>query len=283
VNIAAGITLFQQTGMTGVTEGLHRMPWPKRLVVLAIFGLPTAAFWAPLLASGYSAIGGDAARLRVWIVAVVATLILTVAVLHRRLQHRQSLLPFIIFPIVAAATWLVLDRLGLRGFPFWPASEHDWATWAMYGSWWALAATWALTPILRRARTPWRLQMIPIVATVYAVLSLIRIVPSYMAPHYTMRQTSESLARELAGVRGVIFAQDAEGLFNANALRYWNAAQEGMTPDVFVVAHFDTPDGKLADEYRLVARYDLFISPLYRGLPGNSPRLPVHVYRRREL
>jgi hypothetical protein len=285
LNIAAGITLFQQAGLTAVTEGLRRLPVTRRLGVLTVFGLPTAAFWAPLLASGYAVIGGNATHLRVWLVAVVVGLISTVAVLDRRLRHGGSLLPFLVFPITATVAWLVFDRLGLSGFPFWPAPGHGAWTWALGGMWGALVAAWALTAVLGRQRPSWRLPAISAAAALYAVLSLVRILPSYLAPQYTMKQASGSLGRDLAGFRGVIVTERAESLFNANTLRYRNTLQPGLWPDVFVVASFLPPDPTLDREYRLVARYDLFISPRYvlspKGAPPFSPsRLPVRVYRR---
>jgi hypothetical protein len=285
LNVAAGITLFQQAGMAAVTAGLQGMRASRRLVVLGVFGLPTAAFWAPLLASAYALIGGDAAHLRVWIPAVGVALVVTVAVLDRRLRSGHSLLPFIVFPITAALAWLVFDRLHLGGLPFWPTPEHGPWTWTLGGGWWAVAGAWALTVMLMRPPQPRRMPMIPLAAALYAVLSLVRILPSYVAPQYTMRQTSETLGRELAGFQGVVATRRAESLFNANTVRYRNTPNYGVPPDVFVVAFSAPFESKLAREYRLVAEYDLFISPRYvmptNGAPGVSPsRLPVRLYVR---
>jgi hypothetical protein len=284
LNVAAGLTLFQEAGLTGVTRALGRMHPTKRLLSLAVFGLPTAAIWAPLLASGYQLVGSDAAHLRVRIAAVAVALVSTVVFLDRRLRQGQALLPFIVFPVVGALAWLISDRLDLEAFPFWPAPRNGPWTWTLGMGWVILLASWALERLLVRQTRFRRFRMIPVAAAVYAMLSLVRILPSYVAPQYTMRQTSESLGRELAEVQGIIAADRAESLFHGNALRYWNTpTPREQAPDAVIVA-FGTLDPKLAHAYRVVTQHYLFISPRYVFPPGQASellaRLPVRVYQR---
>jgi hypothetical protein len=118
------------------------------------------------------------------------------------------------------------------------------------------------------------------------VLSLVRIVPSLVTPHYTLKAAAASLERELGGFDGVVGSRRADGLFIGNALRYRPASAAGAwRPDVLVLA-FDAPGADLEAEYRLVTQYDVFVSPRFvppaRGsmLTAGS-RLPVRVYVRR--
>ena len=286
VNIAAGLTLFQGVGLTGAAETLGQMHATKRLVALIPFGLPTAAFWAPLLASGYHLMGGNATHLRVRMAAVAIALVVTVAVLHRRLQRGRSVLPFVVFPITAAVAWLICDRLGLEGFPFWPAPEHGPWTWMLAVGWLVLLPAWALATLRTPQARSWRPGLLTLAAAVYAVLSLISILPSYVEPQYTMKLTSENLGRQLAGFHGVVGSRRADSLFTANTLRYRSTlGRGGWQPDVLLVV-FDAPEPSLDREYRLVTQYDLFISRRYVPPPAHKAslarsRLPVRLYVRR--
>jgi hypothetical protein len=281
VNVAAGISLFQEAGVTGVTSWLGRMHPAKRVLALTVFGVPTAAIWAPLLATGYQLIGGDAAHLRVRAASVAVALALTVLLLDRELRRGQSVLPFIVFPILAVMAWLVADRLGREELSFWPRPEHGPWTWALGMGWLALLVAWAVT----RRSGSWRPWIIPVAAAAYAVVSVVRILPSYITPQYTMKQVSESLGRELAEVDGIIATGRAESLFNGNTLRYWNDPSFGeRRPDALVVVFARSPSGPGPD-YRLVAAYRLFVSPSYVP-PANwgevftRSQLPVRLYVR---
>ena len=286
LNVAAGITLFQQIGLTGATERLRRMAPTRRLAVWTVVGLPTAVFAAPVLASGYHLVGGDATRLRVAMVAVAVALVVTVAMLDRRVQRGGSPLPFLVFPVTAALAWLASSRLGLTDFPFWPAPEHGPWTWALGEGWAAAAVAWAVTGLARR-RPSWRRPAMVTAAVMYAVLSVVRVLPSYVTPRYTMKQTSENLGRELAGFHGVVATGRAESLFIANRVRYRNTPNHGVPPDAFVVVAFAPSYSKSEREYRVAAEYELFISPSYVPIPSDGPRffpprLPVRVYVRRD-
>jgi hypothetical protein len=284
LNIAAGLTLFQRAGLRGVTRALQRMSQKRRIAASTILALPTAAFWAPLLASGYHLIGGDAGHLRIRVAAVAVALAPTVMVLAMQFRRGRPPLAFIIFPVTATLAWLISDRAGLDGLPFWPAPEHDPWTWTLAVGWLAIPAAWALARLLTGRMASWRLRAIPIAAAAYVFLSMVRILPTYIVPQYTMKQASESLGRELSGFKGVIATSAAETLFNANTLQYRNTPDFGeRQPDALIVA-FDVPN--VEREYRLVARWEIFISPRYVWPPERAPeagrsRLPVKLYVRR--
>jgi hypothetical protein len=47
-----------------------------------------------------------------------------------------------------------------------------------------------------------------------ALLAVVRILPSYVHPQYTMRETGRQLEALLGGVSGAIATAEAESLFN---------------------------------------------------------------------
>jgi len=117
-----------------------------------------------------------------------------------------------------------------------------------------------------RSWEPWRwLALIPAAALCCAGLTVARVLPSNVHPHYTMRATSRQLGVLLAGTTDVIAAARTEGLFNENPLPYrsvlgrrWPARK----PELIVIAfRFNDPDRLLEREYTLIGTYRLFLSP----------------------
>ena len=291
VNIATGLSLLQRRGLTEAADRLARTRWSRRLAAAACFGVPTAAFSAPMLASVYGFVAGGPVQLRVRILCVLVATIISVAVLVRRMQNGQSYLPFIVFPIVATLIWLLSVRTGIGGRPFWPDEGlHGVQAWWLATGWVALPVAWASTLALGRRPASWRLRAAPVVALAFALLAVVRIIPSYVHPHFTMRETARQLEILLGDASRTIATSRAESLFNGNRLPYRAIPDDWeWRPDVLVIAFFplfQDPEGVVEREYREMNRFELFVSPEYADrspaqAETTKPRETVRLYQRK--
>jgi hypothetical protein len=117
------------------------------------------------------------------------------------------------------------------------------------------------------------------------------IAPSYLDPHYSIRDASRDLGKLLRD-SSLIITVKSEGLFTENTLRYHHVDPAKLRPDKSetVVIAFEScrPDltRVLEREYQLVKSYALYVSPALHEL-GCEPTLPgahfarAAVYRRR--
>lgn len=291
VNIATGLSLLHRRGPTEVGDRLARPRWSRRLVAAACFGVPTAAFAAPMLASAYGFVGGNPAQLRVRILCILVATIISVGVVIRRMQNGHSYWPFIVFPIAATLIWLLSIRTGIGARPFWPDEGlHGVQAWWLATGWTTLPVAWVGTLALGRWTGSWRLRAAPVVASAIALLAIVRIIPSYVHPHYTMKETARQLEVLLRDVSGTIATSRAEGLFNGNRLHYRAIPDDWeWRPDVLVIAFFPLfrdPGSVVEHEYREMNRFELFVSPEYDDAsPARAettrPRETVRLYQRK--
>jgi hypothetical protein len=290
VGLAAGLTLAPRVGSRKIARAVSGRG-PAAALALASLSLPTAALWAPVLA-GVSALAGvDPTHLRLKLLCLAVTLGITTWLVRRYALSRESLVRWLIaFPIAGVLLWLVGRRVGMLDVGFWPALQPAALSWWVVGPWVAALASHLLTRIGRGwERSRW-LALVPAAALCYGGLVAARVAPSYLHPHYTMKQTSAKLGASLARSGGAIVSSRAEGLFNGNTLAYrsmlgrrWPARK----PDVIVMAfRFSDPEQILQREYELIATYPLFVSPDYEDehsltLDTINHREFVKVYVRR--
>lgn len=290
VSLATGIAILEGAGSASIHDVVTRMTRRRRTLTLSLIALPTAALWAPVVAGAIGLTGVDPPRLRLKLACVTIALLATVWMAHRALLAGTSALRFFfVFPIVGTLGWLLWARLGLPAGSFWPGAGGALPSWWSFGPAITLLLAGLLTWVGRSwTARPW-LALIPAAALGYAALTAARVAPSYLQPHYSLKQTSRELELSLGGPADLIASARTEGLFNGNALRYrtvlgrrWPAHK----PDVIVIGfRFDDPEGLLGREYDLIATYRLFVSPEYED--SNSVTLDtvrheevVKVYRR---
>jgi hypothetical protein len=289
VGIATGISVLQGAAALKLGDAIARMTRRQQLLTVGLLSLPTAALWAPTLAAVIGFASVDSARLRVKLVCVATSLLGAAWVVRRRVLAGKSIHFFFVFPIVGLLGWLLSVRAGFGANSFWPVAGGDHLGWWSTGVWIAAVVSGLLVRAGRRWETKRWISLIPVAAVCYAALSIVRVLPSYMHPHYSIRDTSQQLGLSLAGATEVIASSRTEGLFNGNALPYRTVLGRMWPehkPEVIVIAfEFDDPERLLEREYTLVATYRLFVSPEYEN--GYSVTLDtirheelVKVYRR---
>jgi hypothetical protein len=289
IGIATGLSVLQKGGLTAVREALLRMTPRWRVLTLGLLTLPTGALWAPAVAHVIGFSGIDQTRLRTKLICVaIAVCVAFWAVRHRAHREDAVLRFFSVFPIVGLLAWLLAMRAGLVG-SFWPAiAGSDAGGWAL-----GAAISTVLSGLLARLGRSWERMrwpvLIPAAALSCATLTVARVAPSYVHPHYTMKASSEQLGLLLAETPEGIASSNAEGLFNGNALPYRSVF--GMTwphrkPERIVIAfQFDDPERSLERDYTLIATYRLSLSPEYKNEHPVTPDPAakdgiVRVYRR---
>jgi hypothetical protein len=163
----------------------------------------------------------DPSRLRVKLTCVLLALPSIMLLLHYQLRRSRRLSFFVLFPVVGAFAWLLMQRLIASPPFFWPASQLGAQT-----VWWPglLAAAAAATWLLLENRRRWgrRAGAVGTVAAAvgYVTLGLVQLAPGYLHAHFSMREASRDLGVLLAGSNRDIGTANAEGLFNDNALPY---------------------------------------------------------------
>src|SRR5262245_57810682 len=230
----------------------------------------------------------DTERLR----AKLLSILLSVAVVlltRSRWRGREGVTEFLlVFPVVASAGWLALDAAGSLGLSFWArgaAATHA-AMWSIF-----LIVTGVVAVTLGQAT--WdaarnRARVVTALAVGYLFVSLVGIAPSYLDPHYSIRDASRDLGKLLRD-SSLIIAVKSEGLFTENTLRYRHANLAQLRPEIVVLAfEFARPELNrvLERDYELVKSYDLYVSPALKPLkPGLTPPsahfVRAAVYRRR--
>lgn len=288
--LASGLTVASRVPLEAISTTLG-MRGPRSRAALVLLSLPTAAFLAPLPAGFGSLVGVDPTRLRLKVISLAIVLAATTWLVRRLAPSRPTLVrALVVYPIVGVLVWLVGQRTGVLDPSFWPAPGAGPRSWWVTGPW--IAALLAAAAV--GAGRGWRPErwavLVPAAALCYGGLVVARVAPSYLHPHYTMKETSAALGATLASGPDLLVASRAEGLFTGNRLPYRSTL--GRTwPDrkperIVVVFRFDDPDDLLRRDYTLTATYRLFLSPEYED--EHSPTLDtvnhqetVKVYVRR--
>jgi hypothetical protein len=292
LSIAVGASVLQRFGLRQIAKSLEEVTGPARVLSRVLLALPTAAFLAPWLASAATAtVGMNTERLRTKLLCILLA-VAVVLLARSRWRGREGATEFLlVFPVVASAGWLALDAAGMPGFSFWAsgaAATHV-AVWSAF-----LTGTGVLAVILGQAT--WdaarsRARVVTALAMGYLLVSLVAIAPSYLDPHYSIRDTSRDLGKLLRD-SSLIIAVKSEGLFTENTLRYQHMSPAKLRQDkseiVVLAFEFSRPELSrvLEREYQLVKSYDLYVSPglypLKSGLtPPSAHFVRAAVYRRR--
>jgi hypothetical protein len=290
VTLAVGISIAVRVPLEAIGTTL-RARGPRGAAALTLLSLPTAALWAPVPAGLGSLVGVDATRLRLKLLCLAAAVVLIAWVVRRVAPSRPAVLrALVVFPIAGVLVWLLSQRIGLLDPSFWPVPGAGPRSWWVTGP----AVTVLATALLARAGRAWRparwAALVPAAALCYGGLVVARVVPSYLHPHYTLRDTSRALGATLAAGPDLVVASRTEGLFTGNALPYRSTLGRtwpARMPERIVIAfRFDDPEDLLRRDYTLIATYRLFVSPEYED--EHSPTLDtvnhqefVKVYVRR--
>jgi hypothetical protein len=126
----------------------------------------------------------------------------------------------------------------------------------------------------------------------FLAVSLPRVLPGYLTPHFTLREVSQELGT-IIGPDEFVATTFAEGLFNDNTLHYSlrNLAEMRDLPPFFasvpgVNFNLGIDDTFLAKHYELVRTFEIYVSPEFYALnrryrPSSTLGEQVRLYRRR--
>jgi hypothetical protein len=168
--------------------------------------------------------------------------------------------------------------------PFWPAIANTSQVWIRA----FLMAGMALVAITMHPlkwKTTWPRLVVAAVVTV-AGLSFTRSASLYLAPHYSIKESSQdltSLFSDCVNVR----ALRTEGIFNNNSLHYQSLKDDESPECVLVAFSAIDREAEFDAEYDLVKTYRIFVSPEFckTGPASQSSDCSVHVraYTRRRI
>jgi hypothetical protein len=289
VYLTIGAGLVQRLGGQGLGEYFNRAHQIRRVLGVALLSLPTAILLAPLLVGVLELAGLGAPRVRQKLVIVMLLAGAITYVLSRRQWHDRMYGYFLHFPLIGALAWFALSMLP-GALPFWPKEGTSFFIpfWIAF-----LSVTAAISLLVPRIQTHRARQSRRVLATIYAtivvVLAAAKIVPMYLEPHYSMKQTSRDLGAYLRDAESVTTLRGAS-LFNDNRIPYRHYDRvlwKGSPPDIVVVAF---PNQRIPpvieEDYALVRTFDVYIAPAYFRLhPEHQPTGPlgetVRVYKRK--
>jgi 4-amino-4-deoxy-L-arabinose transferase-like glycosyltransferase len=281
IAITFGIDLFQRVGLMAVARALERRsPWaPLRRFLL---GFPTAVLLAPAVALVFATLGIDTEPLRVRMTCLIAVAAIIGVALNRIETSTRLIVFLILFPLTETAVSLVLSMNNWTHRPFWPDGTD--AAWSI-----VLVASFAIAAAstfvaMKKEKSPGSSTTglaVALYVVGYFALSTIRLVPGYLNPHYTIRDTSRELESLVAG--RTVASTQSEGLFNDNALRYriWRASPTDK-PEIIVAVTYDPDDPERVDDtYALIKTYRAYVAPEYLEIHGLSGMPEIKIYKRR--
>jgi hypothetical protein len=291
ITVAIGVGLLQRAGLIRIESAFAESRGLGRPVNLALFGLPAAILVSPLLAAAIGVVGVETFRLRAKVLTLAASVVAMTLVLEWCCRRQRRLTFFVLFPVVAALPWFVVQRSGIADATFWPTESSPFP--ALIWLALLLAAGIVSAAVAARARGPALTSLqagIVLSATGYALVALVQLAPGYFSPHYTIRDTSRQLGTLLAGLSGPVASSDADGLFRENTLPYtlvsehrWRSDKPEVVVTVFASADLEHI---LAEDYCQIGAYPLYVAPeYYRAHPTFTPASSLgeiaRVYRRR--
>ena len=273
VCLAVGMTLLYESGALrlGVAgAGYHPA---ARVVLAAWLALPTAVVLTPGLTDLVALGGEDPGRLRAKIACLAAALGAVTWATLRRSFGAGTVRILLFFPVIVCLAWLALREVSWASF--WHGGDPGRAVWQ-----WSLAIGVAVAAVAAGRAIGWIItadRMIVGLGVVYLVFSLVRIAPGYLQPRYTIRETSAALGRVLSAVPDAVGTIDGEGLFSENRVHYASIRKRTLgsaRPGALViVGEIKDPTNVLGREYRIVARYPIYVAPEY-FLTGSDPAIP---------
>ena len=282
INITVGMSLLQKVGIQRVMTALQRND-RVRLLRLAVLVLPTAVFIAPLLASAIALGGINPEPLRIQLACAAMAAVATTFIAHRVASRDRALNFLMVFPVVQAALWMILSAV-VEDATLWPTVGGE-VSRALYSGLVAVAAMASLAiTSAGRASLVAVTRLIIIYALGYFAASMIRLVPVYLDPHYSIRDISRDLGVLLDGGSSIA-TKGAEGLFNDNSLRYQRFSGdtwESKPPEIVVTGFPAVARDReiLETQYHVIKTYTPYISSAYHKTHPESPLPEIKVYRK---
>ena len=282
INITVGISLLHKVGIHKVLAALQRKD-RVQLLRLAGFVLPTAVFFAPLLASTFAFGGIDPDRVLIQLACVALAVAVTTYVAGQLASGERALKFFVVFPLMQASLWVILSAARADA-SLWPAANGDLSRSLYLGS--VAVATMAALVVTLIGRDA--VIAVPRLVTIYAlgylVASTMRLAPAYLDPHFTIRDTSRELGVLLEGGHSIV-TSSAEGLFNDNLLRYQRFRAIALKDDApeIVVTVFDNARGAreiLEKRYHVIKTGVLYVSPQYHETHPTDLLPTMKVYKK---
>ena len=288
--ISVGVSLLQRLGIQEIIDHIVHSKGPTGLLWLGIVSAPTATFILPLLGSAVPLVGLDMERLRIKMTCLFGSVLAAAYVLYRLKHNQQAVRFFLIFPLVGGMTWALLSA-SVMGYSFWPTRSFE-----FYARWWvpALLAASGVAVVLSNVSTRWSATRwahgITILALFYLLTLAIKIAPGYVNPHYSIKSASRDMGLILSGSSTIVTIA-AESLFNENKLSYkglFDTNWPAEKPEIIVVAfRHEWVKDIVAQDYRQIKTYDLYVSPEYDRSGHSSLSLSpagvvVTVYKRNE-
>jgi hypothetical protein len=290
---AYAVDRLEQVGLSGMEAAWRASSGGVRLARSAALVAPSALLLAPLVAGVAGLLGFDAERLTLRLACLGLSALALVAATARLPARRDTLVAWLVFPLVATLLWFGLWALRDAGFAFWPtppwgASLLRWG--AVLGV--AIAVSAAVCASLAGTRGVGARWPLVAAAVAWSGIWLGHLAPGFLDPRYSVRDTSRQLGELLAG-EPEVGQMLAWGLFIDNALAY------GIVDDVvfpselppLLVIQESLPANRdfLRAHYDVVAAYEIYLPAPYRGArvdpetsacAGSSHRCVVVLRRR---
>jgi hypothetical protein len=272
-----GISRIERLGLWKVAECFAETKGLIGFLWALVVSVPTAAFFAPLLAWAVAFFGGDVERMRAKAVCFVVVLFAISFVADRLRCNRKAGKVLLGFPLVAGTAWIIFSMVATAN-SFWPNVDAQYHAGVFFL---AILVVMVLLSTIRNVFDRWThadgARLIYGFAIVYLSISFASLAPGYIRPHYTIRDASRNLGWILSGTSSISSIR-AESLFNDNKLRYRSFQKVNWPsekPEILVSAFgFGRGQNNILDrEYRPIMTYDLYVSPEYQFSGSNfSPR-----------
>jgi Dolichyl-phosphate-mannose-protein mannosyltransferase len=284
--IAVGVSLLQRIGIGKVIEYFVGIKGPSELLWIGVFSFPTAALFSPLLVPAVALARIQPERLISKLSSLSLSLVAFMGILYQLKHNQQAFRCFLIFPLVGGIGWVLLATVS--SYSFWPTVASP-----IHIAPWLLILLVASTISVCLASIPgWRgstngAGLVTGCALFYLTISLVRIAPGCLNPHYSIRDTSRDLGALLSGSH-TIASIEADGLFNENDLPYESLTVPefnllGNKPEIVVVAFaYERVKNILEQEYYPIKTYDLYLSPAYDGKGRTPEGILVTVYKKND-
>ena len=276
-----GISCIQRVGLSRVIDCYAEASGLLRFLWAAVVSVPTAAFFAPLLAWAVAFFGGDVERIRAKAACFIFMLFAISVIADRLRRNRKAVKVLLGFPLVAGTAWTIFSMLATAN-SFWPNETRYYA-----GTFFV-----AILVVIVVSSMKWNIfdrwthadgaRVISGFAIVYLSISVANLAPGYFNPHYTIRDASRHLGGILSGTSSIASLR-TESLFNDNKLRYRTFHKVNWPlekPEIIIIAFGFRPgeNSILNREYRPLTTYDLYVSPKYQRPGSNfSPHAPKGV------
>ena len=271
--ITFGVSLIQRVGLGSVFLSAAEPKGRLSILWLSILGLPTAAFFSPLLMSVIALLGVDSQRLSAKLSCFLFSLVAITYVARYVKGNRRVVSFLLVFPLMEGMIWFVLLMLE-RAPAFWPTTGFGVpAGYIFLGIPVAITLSSVLSKDIVQQGPTEGSRVITALAMCCVTVALVRIAPGYFDRHYSIRDSSRDLG-SVVPASAAISTFQAETLFNNNNLRYssfrirtWSSEK----PD-FVLVAFNIPQiqGILESKYNFIRSYNLWISPEYGYSDSNS-------------